>query len=393
MHVVVDGATWMNERGYGRFTREVLSAAAALPSRHHFTVVVDPSVPDEAVGGLPTARVQIGTPPGKAASAGGRRSVADLWAMSRALARQPGDCVLFPSVYTYVPLAMRRPILVCIHDAIAERFPTFIFPTRRARLYWGLKTRAAISQASRILTVSAHARRAIERQFHLSPDRIRIVPEAAAACFRKDADTVGARETLERIGLAATARFVLYVGGIAPHKNLPALVDAMTHLRGHDQWADLRLLIVGDYQDDVFYSAYGDVRRHIEAAGAGAAVLAGRLADSVVAGLMRLSLALILPSLDEGFGLPAMEAAACGTAVLATRNSAMPDLLGDAAAYFDPAELGSLERELARLLADEPARLALGVRAAAVASRYTWADAGRRLLDVFDELADEHTPT
>jgi glycosyltransferase involved in cell wall biosynthesis len=388
MHIAVDGGTWMNERGYGRFTRELLTAATALPSAHRFTLVVDSTVPDEAVPAFPCARVQLDTPPDRAASASGSRSLRDLWAMSRALSAQAADCVLFPSVYTYVPLATRRPIVVCIHDVIAERYPGHVFATKHARLFWTLKTHVALLQAARIVTVSQHARDGIARQFRLSPDDIRIVPEAPAACFRPDADTARAYEALAAAGVPADAPFVLYVGGIAPHKNLLGLVDAVAALRREPRFANLQLVIVGDYARDVFLSAYPTVRAHIDATNLGGMVFAGRLDDLVVAGLMRLTEALVLPSFDEGFGLPAIEAAACGAPVIVTRQSAMPDMLGDAAVYFEPEEPGALERSLRALLSDDRRRVALGTKAATRAREHTWAAAARALLSVFDELGD-----
>jgi glycosyltransferase involved in cell wall biosynthesis len=388
MRIVVDGGTWTNDRGYGRFTREILTAAAALPSAHRFSLVIDSSAPPELPLPFPAVRVTLGAPPGLAAAADGRRSVADLWRMSRALSAQPGDCVFFPSVYTFVPLLDRRPVVVCIHDAIAERFPAMIFATARARWFWTLKARAARWQAARIVTVSEHARQAIAEQYGVPAGDIRVVSEAPSAAFHAGAPTTAARDALMRLGLAPDVRFLLYVGGIAPHKNLVALVDAVAALQRSSRFTDVRLVIVGDYAGDVFYSSYPQVKARIDGAGTGGAVFAGRLDDEVVAGLMRLAQALVLPSLDEGFGLPAIEAAACGAAVLVTRHSAMPEVLGDAAAYFDPREEGALAASLEHLLADEALRARLGSLAAGRAKAWTWAAAGRRLLDVFDELAE-----
>jgi len=148
----------------------------------------------------------------------------------------------------------------------------------------------------------------------------------------------------------------LYVGGIAPHKNLIALVDAVAALRRADRFADLRLLIVGDYTGDVFYSAYPEVRRHIDVANIGGMISPAGLPIRWSPGLMRLAKALVLPSLDEGFGLPAIEAARLRRSRLVTQHSAMPETLGTPPFYFDPEEVGGLERELERLLRDESLR-------------------------------------
>ncbi len=135
----------------------------------------------------------------------------------------------------------------------------------------------------------------------------------------------------------------------------------------------------------MFHSAYPELRT-LAARGGGRVVFSGRLSDQAVAGVMRLAQALVLPSLDEGFGLPGIEAAACGTAVVATRNSALPDILGDAALYIDPADGAALQAALARVLDDPDLRASLGARAAERARLLTWDAAARSLLDIFAEL-------
>jgi glycosyltransferase involved in cell wall biosynthesis len=387
VRIAVDGGTWTNARGYGRFTREILSAAAALESRHAFTLVVDDTTDMSAIPpGLSCVGVHLGTPPSRAAAASGRRSIRDLRAMSRALAAQHASCVFFPSVYTYVPILTRAPLVVCIHDVIPERFPDHVFPTRRARLFWTLKTRAAVRQAARVVTVSSHARTEIAAQFGLDEARIAVLSEAASAAFGPHADPELGRTVLRTFGLAGDARFVLYVGGLAPHKNIEALMDAVLALRADPRFAGLALVIVGDYTDDVFHSVYPDLRRRAGRADEGAVVFTGALPDSAVAGLMRLTQAVVLPSLDEGFGLPALEGAACGAAVIATRESAMPEVLGDAARYIEPADTDGLRRTIAEILANDGLRTALGNAAAARARACTWTAAAERLLRVFDEV-------
>lgn len=388
MHIAVDGGTWANRRGYGRFTREILTAAAARSGRHTFSLVVESSVPrDDMPPALRIVPVRLETAPSVAAGATSRRSLRDLWRMSRAMAAEPADRLFFPASYTYVPVATRKPVVVCIHDVIAERFPDHVFASRRARWFWTLKTRAAIAQAARVVTVSDHARAGLIDVLRVPSERIRVVGEAPAAVFSPAIDLTDGRAALDDAGLPGESRFLLYVGGIAPHKNLQGLVEALMELRRRPEWQDLLLLIVGDYRRDVFLSAYPAIRSLVERHASHAVRFLGALSDSAVAGLMQLSQAVVLPSFDEGFGLPGIEAAACGAAVVATVNSALPEILGDAAIYFDPAQPGGLTAALETVLGGPGVRDDLRIRAAARAASCTWEAAADRLLAVFDEMA------
>ena len=379
MRITVEASTWTNRRGYGRFLREILSAALRLGTPHQFTLVADTSLPASFVlPGARIVRVPLRVPAGEAASADGRRSLADMRAMSRALVREGGDCIFFPTVYSYVPILSRTSTVVGIHDVIADRFPEHVFANARARLFWRAKVWAAARGATRVMTVSEHAAGGIASVLGVPRDRIRIVGEAPAAVFTSDADVDPGRRALQAAGIPPEARFLLYVGGISPHKNLLALVTALESLP-----EDVRLLLVGDVEHDSFLSAYPALQARVDRT---RVIFPGRLEDAAVAGLMRLAQALVLPSFDEGFGLPAIEAAACGAAVVVTRHSAMPEVLGDAALYVDPEDGTSLQRALAQVISSATLRASLGSRAAARARECTWEAAARRMVAMFEEL-------
>jgi glycosyltransferase involved in cell wall biosynthesis len=319
---------------------------------------------------------------GDAASADGYRSLRDMWAISRALAREPGDCIFFPTVYSYVPVLSSKPIVAGIHDVIAERLPQHVFDSARARRFWSAKVWLAARQAARVMTVSAHAADGIAAHLGVERSRIAVVGEAPAAVFAPGIDLLPGRRALEAAGIPAEGRFFLYVGGIAPHKNIGALLDAVQTLP-----ADVRLVLAGDVEHDNFLSAYPALKERASALGGGRVVFTGRLEDGAIAALMRLAQALVLPSFDEGFGLPAIEAAACGGAVIATRNSAMPEVLGEAALLIDPHDASSLRTALGRVLDDPVLRASLGERAALRARACTWDAAARRLIAMFEALA------
>src|SRR6266849_4450750 len=182
MHVGIDGGCWSNRRGYGRFLRELLNAVAKNNIQHDFTVFLDSAgYADFSLGGrFRPLLVQTSESVAEAATAEGRRSVRDLLRMSIAVARESLDVFFFPSVYSYFPMLSRVPMVLGIHDTIADRNPQFAFGSARQRIFWNWKVKLAIAQADTVLTVSKYSAKCITDWFEVHPDRIRILHEAAS---------------------------------------------------------------------------------------------------------------------------------------------------------------------------------------------------------------------
>jgi hypothetical protein len=160
MRIGIDACTWSNRRGYGRFTRGVVTALVEGHLDHEFVLVVDQHTAREAEfpAGAKVHVVATSEQPGQAASAYGSRSPADLLRMTRAVRRVRPDVFYFPTRYSYFPLPPGTPAVVTFHDATAELHPELIFPGLRSRLLWAAKTRLALRQADRLVTVSSDAR-------------------------------------------------------------------------------------------------------------------------------------------------------------------------------------------------------------------------------------------
>jgi len=269
---------------------------------------------------------------------------------------------------TLVSLGNTGPVLagkcqaVVIHDAGAFDTPesySFAF-----RSWYRLLQRALVRRGARIVTVSAFSRGRIAAHLPVAEAAIAVTLEGGEHILREPADA----SVLERNGLVP-GRFALAVGTRAAHKNLAALgaASALLAARG------LRLAAAGAADPAVFRPAEG-------AAGPGAVAL-GRVSDRELRALYEAALCLVFPSRYEGFGLPPVEAMAAGCPVIAARAGAVPEVCGEAALWFDPAEPASLAAALARLL-DEPGlagRLAEAGRARARA--LTWREAAGRLLE------------
>lgn len=399
MRIGVDATCWSNRRGYGRFARALLTAVLAEDRRNQYVFFVD-DLSDEfpLPSQVEVLRVKASRPTVRAAAANGSRSVGDMWAMSRAFsfgragggeaARIPPlDLLYFPSVYSFVPVFSRVPKLVTIHDVIPELFPNLVFPSLQSKLFWRLKVAAGIAQSKFVVTVSEYSRLRLAETLKIPPARLRVVNEASDPYFRR-VTNCQPTALLEQHGLRPGTRMLTYIGGFSPHKNLPLLVDVLRDLRARGGLDDVKLVFGGDYEGDVFFSGYQQLKRQVEQAGlVDSVVFTGYLRDDDLLALLNLSTLLVLPSFCEGFGLPAVEAAACGTPVIATTRSPLQELLGDGAIILEPEDRAGWTNAIADVLSDPAKHARMSAAALFAAGKLSWTNAAQQLLAIFSEAA------
>lgn len=354
MRIGIDASCWSNRRGFGRFTRELLSAIAALNTGDDFVLFADKQTADGATfpEGWRVVTAQTSVAPTQAAASDGRRSIADMWRMRRAVHSTPVDALFFPAVYSYFPVGGRTPCLVTFHDVIAETLPHLIFDTRRSRFFWNLKSRLAVRRADLIVTVSQASKRGLMEHFGLADERVGVITEGASDEFSPvAADDADHARVLKEFGLTTSDRFFLYVGGISPHKNLDTLIDAFARFGNDPRFADVTLVLVGDYSGDVFRTCHQSLVERAAAAGVNERVrFVGYVGDSRLRHLYAASQAFVFPSYLEGFGLPAVEAMQCGAAMIASNRGSLPEVVGDAGLLFDPFDTSSLAHQLTRVV-------------------------------------------
>jgi glycosyltransferase involved in cell wall biosynthesis len=179
--------------------------------------------------------------------------------------------------------------------------------------------------------------------------------------------------------------YFLYVGGFNPHKNVAGLVRAFAAASSGTQ---ARLVLVGDYEGDLFHQDLANIRAEIARAGIEARVhWTGFVPDAELRFLYAGSLAIVLPAFEEGFGLPAAEAAACGAPCIATLESALPEVLPGGGFFFDPRDSRQLEAGLRRALEAPAERDAWAKAALAAATALSWEATARALREALEATA------
>ena len=389
MRIGVDASCWGNKRGFGRFTRELLDALVALDDANEYLFFVDSETED--LNSIPPSVRKIVAATEfsqvKAAAAGGRRSLRDVWSMSRSVLEYKIDVFFFPAVYSYFPIFNRTKVVLTLHDVIADHHPELIFPDAKSKLFWKLKQRMAIRQADIIATVSEFSKKEIVDYFHLPESRIRIISEAARPVFKVLPRNNGFFPALAKYHIAEDEKYLLYVGGISPHKNLGRLIDAFKQIVDADPVTPLKLVLVGDYKDDPFFSAYPALRTQVKALDLESRVtFTGFIPDEDLAYLYNAAALLVFPSLEEGFGLPAIEAMACGTPVAASSTGSLPEVLGPVGRFFDPAKADDIARVIREVLSDDALRNRMRVEGIDRSKDFLWKRAAQDTIAIFDEL-------
>jgi glycosyltransferase involved in cell wall biosynthesis len=290
---------------------------------------------------------------------------------------------LFPTSYSFYPLFGKTPTVVVFHDAIAEQHPDLIFPRLRSRLLWKLKTWLAMRRADRLVTVSQSAREQLAEIFRRPIAAIDVVSEGPAPCFQPLDAGPSAATVLKRYGLPDQVPLILYVGGISPHKNLERLLRATKRVT--QPW---HLVLVGDYSNDSFFSSYQEVlelSRNLDVVDR--VTFTGYVPDAELVILYNLATMLVLPSLGEGFGLPVVEAMACGLPVAASNRGSLPEVIGEAGLLFDPCSEAEIANAIMRLLGDEPLRHQIRGKAQERAKLFSWKNGADKMMSILEEAA------
>jgi glycosyltransferase involved in cell wall biosynthesis len=320
-----------------------------------------------------------------AATVDGSRAPIDIVRMMVSLS-SGFDAVVFPSNYSFVPVAPGPRVAVVVHDALPEAMPETTLGSRRARVLWALKNRFALWRADVIATVSEASADEIRRRLPIQGRPLTVLTEGAASVFSPQALLNDGDLVREAVG--DRRRFLLYVGGISPHKRVPELVEAFGRVSRLASNRDLHLVLAGAGSLDGFAADGTRLSDAIAALGSDGdrVVRTGFVPDATLAALYRRADCVVLPSLMEGFGLPALEAMASGAPLVVTRTPALEELCGEAAEYADGIE--HLSAAIARVLGSDERGSWLRRQGPLRAARFSWDEAARRLLASIEERTE-----
>lgn len=389
MNIGIDATCWWNNRGFGRFTRELLFELFRLDTDHRFRLFTDQPIPAvEGLSNVELTLVRTKRTTTQAAVADSYRSPIDMLRMGRAVSTSAVDLMFFPAVYSWFPVPPNLPTVVTVHDAIAERFPELIFPGMRSRLFWSLKMKCALMFCDRVLTISRAARQEIVEYIGVAPDIIDISNCAPGPEFVRVTDAQRMAKARSKVGLCGEEPFIVYVGGMAPHKNLHGLLDGFEIACGSCDMRDARLLLVGDYAGAGFYANYDSLVQRVNSSEVlrDRVIFTGYVADEDLVALYSCARAAAMPSFSEGFGLPAVEAMACGTPVLCSSQGALPEVVGEGGAFFDPNNNRDIARAIMQMVNDEALWQQLSDKGLAKAREYTWANAAQLAMDSLERV-------
>lgn len=352
-----------NTGGIETFVRGIIRGLGAVDPSGDYSLFMSPPLPDGPIEGAERMRrVVVPTR---------HTLLRNAVTYPLALAKERIDVVHVQ--YAAPPLCLSR-VVVSVYDLIHEYHPEFY--TRDILLQYRALVPLTVRRAAVVHTVSEYSRRDIVRRYCVPPEKVAVTLCAPDPIFRQLHDV--RRLAAARLRYGTGDRFILYVGNIERRKNLKTLIAAYVRLRQADAIRH-KLVLVGRnawLYDDTFTAAR-------ESGYADELIFTGYTPVEDLVSLYNAADLFVYPSLFEGFGIPPLEAMACGTPVVCSNASSLPEVVGDAAIMVDPLAVEDLAGAIARVLDDADLRTQLIARGLQRAPMFTWEKAARGMVDIY----------
>lgn len=286
---------------------------------------------------------------------------------------------VFYSPYFKLPLATKAHCVCAVYDLMYLKFPGYrSLLGRRDGFYYGTFGRMCLKKAKKVLTCSQFSKNDIMKVYGVSRRKIEVIPLSVSSFYRPETD----QEQIETVksGYGIRGRYLLYVGNFKEHKNVPALLKAFKELA---EPMDLQLVLVGPKAD-----GYKKLQRQAKELGIdGRVVFTDLILDeAVLRALYSGAEVFVMPSLYEGFGLPPVEAMACGTPVVTSDAASLPEVVADAAVLVDASKPPEIARAVETVMRDEVLRKGLIRQGILRAAQLSETSLSRRMFDFLRDM-------
>lgn len=366
-------------KGLGRYTQEIVDQVTSLDKENEYVIFLGHNNFDEYTSNNPRVTKVLADIPWY--------GFAEQIKMPRLISKQKLDLMHFP--HFNVPIFCPVPFVVTIHDLILTKFPTVGTTTLGPLIYffknlgYRLGINVAIRRSKKIIAVSNYTKKDIIEQFGVASEKIKMIYEGVASLHQAVDSRFTAKLNVKEIlsGYCILEPYLLYVGNAYPHKNLESLIQVYIQLRQVHPY--LKLVLVG--REDYFYHRLKQFAQDVGGDEA-SIIFPGYVPDRDLQTLFERAAVYIFPSKYEGFGLPPLEAMSRGCAVISSNATCLPEILGEAAHYFNPYDQESMYRAINDVLSNPDVKALLVAKGKEHSKIYSWTKAAEETLKVYNSI-------
>jgi glycosyltransferase involved in cell wall biosynthesis len=372
MRIGIDARMYSTEfTGIGRYVYELVKHLAEVDDKNEYVLFMNPTEYEKF--DPPNRRFK------KVLVKAKHYSIREQLGYLRALRKAKLDLMHF--THFNAPIFYRRPSIVTIHDLTLSFFPGKKMNSAFYRMAYNLVLKSAVRNAKKVIAVSENTKADLMDIAGTASSKIEVVYEGVGEEFGPRGDKEFQEDVHRKYNI--TRDFLLYTGVWRGHKNLVNLIRAFALLREGPESFDLQLVITGE--EDPYYP---EVKRTVKELGLEHHVIyTGMVPEKELVALYQTATAYVFPSLYEGFGLPPLEAMRCGTPVIASKSSCIPEICGEASAlYFDPYDPQDICNSIQKVLLDENLRKELRECGLKHSLKFSWEKMAKKTLELYNSI-------
>ncbi len=371
MRIAVDARMYGKKfTGIGRYISELLHNLAAIDQENEYLILLRKDNFDECQINQPNFKKILADFP--------HYSIAEQTKFLRFLNKLDVDLVHFP--HFNAPVFYKKPFVVTIHDLIHTLFPGKKKSRFLHRLFYGLVIRSTVKHSYFTIAVSENTKQDLVKILHADPNKIAVTYEAVDPQYREISDHKIIADLKAKYHIAKP--FLLYIGNWRYHKNVQGLVAAFNLIKSRYK-IDCQLIVTGEIgkpeQEEAEAAIQNSPYRND-------IILPGFVPEEELPLFYSAATIFTFPSFYEGFGLPPLEAMACGTPVVSSNTSSMPEILGDAAVYFDPDDANNMAEQIIKVLQDQNLQKQMRLKGIERVKRYSWKCMAKETLDIYRKI-------